>query len=138
MLTEFKLKPGLPERTDVDLLVIGVKAGALDDAPIRSLDAALKGEVIKEITRRGFNGRAGGSLVLPAYGAITAPNLLLFGLGGEPQAQNFRLLGEAAVQNAQTLRARTAAVTAHGLSSQQIGAIPEHVELSAYRLRRYK
>jgi leucyl aminopeptidase len=138
MLTEFKLKPGLPESTDVDLLVIGVKAGALDDASIRSLDTALKGEVIKEITRRGFDGRAGGSLVLPAYGAITARNLLLFGLGGEPEAQNFRLLGEAAVQNAQTLRARTAAVTAHGLSSQQIGAIAEGVELSAYQFRQYK
>src|SRR5208337_4138178 len=115
MLTEFNLKLDPPELVDADLLAIGVKPGSLKVGAVERLDRALKGEVLKEITRRGFDGRAGSSIVLPAYGAIAARNLLLFGLGSEHDAQQFRLLGEATVQSANNLRARTAAITAQGL-----------------------
>ncbi len=138
MLTEFNLKLDPPELTDADLLAIGVKPGALNTGPVQLLDGTFKGEVLKEVTRRGFDGRAGSSIVLPAYGAIAARNLLLFGLGREDDAQKFRLLGEAAVQTANNLRARTVALTAQGLGGQQIAAIVEGVELSAYRFGQYK
>src|SRR5271166_2242660 len=110
MLTEFNLKLDPPELVDADLLAVGVKPGVLNTRPLERLDGALKGEVLKEITRRGFDGRAGTSIVLPAYGAIAARNLLLFGLGIEDDAQKFRLLGESAVQTANSLRARTVAL----------------------------
>lgn len=138
MLSEFKLLSDLPERADADLLAVGVKPGAVDAGPVRILDAGLQGAVAREIARRGFEGRAGTSVILPTYGAIVARNLLLFGLGGEPDAQQFRLLGEASVQNAQNLRAKTVAIAGHRLTAHQISALAEGVELSGYRFRRYK
>jgi leucyl aminopeptidase len=138
MLTEFNIHTVAPERADVDLLAIGVKQRELDRGPIKNLDQALKGEASREIARRGFDGREGAEMVLPAYGAIAARNVLLFGLGGEPQAPRFRLLGQAAVQNAQSLRARTVAISAQQLGAQQTSAIAEGVELSAYRFKQYK
>jgi leucyl aminopeptidase len=138
MLTEFKLRADSLESAAADLVVIGVKPGSADFGPARSLDAMLKGEAANEIARRGFEGRAGTSVVLPTYGAATAHNFLLFGLGKEPDAQNFRLLGEAAIVNAQSLRARSVAITAESLTAAEIGAVAEGVELSAYRFRRYK
>jgi len=138
MLTEFNLKVDPPELVDADLLAIGVKPGVFNTGTLQWLDGALKGEVLKEITRRGFDGRAGSSIVLPAYAAIAARNLLLFGLGSEGDAQKFRLLGESAVQTANSLRARTVAIAAPSPSGQQITAIVEGVELSAYRFQQYK
>lgn len=138
MLNDFKLQSDLPERVDADLLVVGVKPGSLDATPLRRFDAAMQGAAAKEIARRGFEARAGTSMVLPTYGAIAARNLMLFGLGGEPDSQRFRLLGEAAVNNAQNLRAQTVAIDAQGLSVHQISALAEGVELSAYRFLRYK
>ena len=138
MLTEFNLQTVEAECAEADLLAIGVKQGELDCGPIKSLDRALKGEAAREIARRGFDGREGGEMVLPAYGAIAARNILLFGLGSDPLAQRFRLLGQAAVQNAQSLRARTVAISAQRLDARHIGAIAEGVELSAYRFKHYK
>jgi leucyl aminopeptidase len=137
-LAEFNLQPGPAERAKTDLLVIGLNQGALDGGVLKSLDQALKGEAAREVARRGFDGRAGAQMVLPAYGAIAAANLLLFGLGKDPKAQNFRLLGEAAIHNAHTMRARSVAISAPELESGRIGAIAEGVELSAYRFHRYK
>ncbi len=138
MLAEFNLQPGAAEHAEVDLLVIGIKQGTVDCRAVESLDLALKGEAAKEIARRGFNGRAGAEMVLPTYGAIAAHNVLLFGLGGEPQAQTFRLLGEAALKTAQSVRARSVAISAQGIGAQQISAIAEGVELSAYQFKQYR
>ncbi len=138
MLSDFKLQPDPPEHADADLLVAGVQPGALDTSPLRSFDAALQGAAAKEVARRGFDARAGASIVLQTYGAIAARNLVLIGLGAEPDAQRFRLLGEAAMHNAQNLRAQTVAIGAQGLSAHQITMLAEGIELSGYRFRRYK
>ena len=138
MLAEFNLRPTAPEQVEVDLLAVGIKQGAIDCKTIKTLDLALRGEAAKEIARRGFDGHAGAEVTLPTYGAIAARNVLLFGLGGEPPAQIFRLLGEAALKTAQSVRARSAAISAQGLGTQQISAIAEGVELSAYQFRQYR
>ncbi len=138
MLTEFNLQAVAAERADVDLLAIGIKLGQLDCEAVKTLDEALKGEASREIARRGFNGRDGAEMVLPAYGSIAARNVLLFGLGSEPPAHRFRLLGQAAIQNARSLRARSVAISAQALNARQIGALAEGVELSAYRFKQYK
>ncbi|HKD68102.1 MAG TPA: leucyl aminopeptidase [Candidatus Binataceae bacterium] len=137
-LAEFDLKPGPPESAKVDLLAIGVNQGALDCDAIKKLDQALKGEAGREIALRGFDGRAGAEMVLPAYGAIAARNVLLFGLGSDPQTQALRLLGEAAVHNAHLVRARSVAIDARGLDVRYISAIAEGAELGAYRFKEYK
>lgn len=138
MSSDVKLQSDLPERVDADLLVVGVRPGSLDASPVRRFDAAMQGAAAKEIARRGFEARPGTSIVLPTYGALAARNLVLFGLGGEPDAQKFRLLGEAATHNGHNLRAQTVAIDAQGLSADQISAVAEGIELSGYRFLRYK
>ncbi len=138
MSNDVKLQSDLPERVDADLLVVGVRPGSLDASPVRRFDAAMQGAAAKEIARRGFEARPGTSIVLPTYGALAARNLVLFGLGGEPDAQKFRLLGEAATHNGHNLRAQTVAIDAQGLSADQISAVAEGIELSGYRFLRYK
>jgi leucyl aminopeptidase len=138
MADEVSLQSGRLERADAELLAIGVRQGNLDRTPIKNLDSALKGEVGREIARRGFDGRSGAQILLPTYGAIAARNVLLFGLGTEPNAQTFRLLGEAAVRSARTVRARSIVVGTPDTEAQQISAIAEGVDLSDYRFKRYK
>ena len=137
-IVDFNLQPGAAEHAEVDLLALGIKQGMVDCETVKNFDLALKGEAAKEITRRGFNGRVGAEMVLPTYGAIAARNILLFGLGSEPQAQAFRLLGEAGLKAAQSVRARNVAIGAQGLAAQQISAIAEGVELSAYHFTQYR
>ena len=137
-LDNFTLQAGTAERADADLLAIGIKKGPADCEAIRKLDQALKGEAGREIARRGFDGRAGAEIVLPSYGAIAARNVLLFGLGAQPQAQSFRLLAEAGLKTARTVRASSVAISAHGLDLQQISAIAEGVGLSAYQFKHYR
>jgi leucyl aminopeptidase len=136
--TEFALHPGPIERAQADLLALGVEHGKLDCAPLMALDAALKGEPLKELARRRFEGRARTQTVLPTYGAIGAHNVLLYGLGSAPDAQCYRLLGEAAVRTSKTVGARSVVISGPLRGVTQTSAIAEGVELSAYRFDAYK
>ncbi len=138
MTDEIDLQAQRPERAQADLLAIGVAQGSLDRTPFRNIDSMLKGEAAKEVSRRGFDGRCGTQVLLPTYGAIAAHNVLLFGLGAEPDAQAFRLLGEAAIRTGRTVRARRIAISAPDSTAERISAIVEGVDLSNYRFERYK
>jgi|SRR5579885_3034573 leucyl aminopeptidase len=138
MLAEFNLQTVPAARADADLVVFGLRQGQVDCEALKAVDQVLKGEATKEIARRGFDGREGAEMVLPTYGSIAARNVLLFGLGSQPQAHRFRLLGQAAIQNARHLRAGSVAISAHAVDARQIGAVAEGIELSAYRFRQYK
>ncbi len=138
IITEFALHPGPAERSEADLLAIGVEQGKVDCAPLKALDAALQGEPSRELARRRFDGRAGAQMVLPTYGALPCHNVLLFGLGKAPDAQSYRLLGEAAIRGAKTVGARRVVVSGPVCDAAQTGAIAEGVELSAYRFEEYK
>ena len=134
----YQLESGPCAGMPADLLAIGIEPGLSDSDAIKTLDSSLKGEAVKEITRRGFDARCGSQVMIPTYGAIAARNILMFGLGQDPQPQTLRLFGEAVVKKAQEIKARTIVIDAHQASAPFLTAIAEGVELSAYQFLQYK
>src|SRR6266478_757722 len=74
---EIELKHGRAEAVETDLLVVGMKAGDDYCAPLKRLNTIAKGEVGRELERRGFNGAAGSSVLLPTLGAIPARTIAI-------------------------------------------------------------
>src|SRR6266404_4171248 len=107
---EIELKHGRAEAVETDLLVVGMKAGDDYCAPLKRLNTIAKGEVGRELERRGFNGAAGSSVLLPTLGAIPARNVLVVGLGKDAGGDALRSLGDAAVNHGRAIRARTIAI----------------------------
>lgn len=102
---EINLKHGPAEELEVDLLTMGVRPGeAAPCPPLERLDALTHGAVKRELKLRGFDGRANVQVSLPTYGAIRPRNLLLYGLGLEPEDESFRLMAAAAIAGARDSR----------------------------------
>jgi len=134
---EIELKHGRAEAVETDLLVVGMKAGDDYCAPLKRLNTIAKGEVGRELERRGFNGAAGSSVLLPTLGAIPARNVLVVGLGKDGGGDALRSLGDAAVNHGRAIRARTIAIAADDHASM-VPFIVEGAALSSYRFTRFK
>ena len=101
---ELHVKHGSAEQLDVELLALGVRSENAPCEPLDRFDALMNGAVKRELERRGFDGRANSQVSLPTYGAIRPRNLLLYGLGSEPEDHSARLLGAAAIAGARDSR----------------------------------
>jgi leucyl aminopeptidase len=146
------LSPVPPERADADLLVLPVAAGSdgpaappVTAAVLERLGAGL-GAVAGGTGR--FTGALDDALVVPAYGALAAPAVLLVGVGPDAGRTPETLRRAAAVAVAAAGRASTLAVALHraGLpdapeddaDAAALAAVAEGTALAAYRFSRHK
>ncbi len=137
---QIQLTDELAADLEVDLLALGVRPEQAYDAPLQRLDALMNGAVKRELELRGFEGRASAQVSLPTYGAIGPRNLLLYGMGPEPEGESFRLLAAAAIAGTRAVRGRSAAVAAEGGADAdlRLQALAEGAALAAYRFGRFK
>ncbi|HEY6707468.1 MAG TPA: leucyl aminopeptidase [Actinomycetota bacterium] len=157
------LSPVAPERADADLLVLPVAAGP--DGPLAPpVTAAVLerlGADLAAVTAGGVRGTAGvvprwiggagrftGKLddvvLLPSYGALAAPAVLLVGVGPDDGRSPETLRRAAAVAVAAAGKAATLAVALHRAGNPPdppevaLAAVAEGAALAAYRFQRHK
>jgi leucyl aminopeptidase len=145
------LSPVPADRADADLLVLPVAAGP--DGPVAPPVTA----VVLERLGAGLDALAGGAgrftgalddaLVVPAYGALAAPAVLLVGVGADAERTPETLRRAAAVAVTAAGKAATLAVALHraggpGPAGEAEGAglaaVAEGTALAAYRFSRHK
>ncbi len=138
-MTTYTLRKGAPDKTNADVVVVGVTK-----TPKRTAVAAGGEAVAAAYGRRftpllqtlGFTGKAGEVAKVPTAGAIKSPLLLLVGLGDDAT--------EEAVRRAAGVAARTvsnAASVALALPADSpalVRAVVEGWALGGYRFDRYK
>jgi leucyl aminopeptidase len=145
------LSPVSPDRADADLLVLPVAAGT--DGPLAPpVTAAVLARLGAELaTLAGGAGRFTGALddalLVPAYGALAAPSVLLVGVGADAERTPETLRRAAAVAVGAAGKAATLAVALHqaGLPgtpgsdpAAALAAVAEGTALAAYRFSRHK
>jgi leucyl aminopeptidase len=145
------VSPVPPERADADLLVLPVAAGPagpvappVTRAVLDRLGADL-GALAAGTGR--FTGALDDALLLPSYGAVTAPAVLLVGVGPDADRTPEILRRAASVAVAGAGRAATMAVALHRSAAKgppaaanraALAAVAEGTVLAAYRFQRHK
>jgi leucyl aminopeptidase len=150
-MPQLSLSPVPAERAEADLLVLPVAAG--DAGPLAPpVTAAVLDRLGADLADlAGGAGRLTGALddvlVLPGYGAVAAPAVLLVGVGPDADRRAETLRRAAAVAVAAAGRAATMAVALHqaGLPGTDdpaalaaLAAVAEGTALAAYRFQRHK
>ena len=142
------LSPVPPEQADADLLVLPVAAGG--DGPVAPpVTAAVLARLGADLGMLAggagrFTGALDDALVVPAYGALAAPAVLLVGVGPDAGRTPEILRRAAAVAVAAAGKAATLAVGLHRASDPQaadgaaLAAVAEGTALAAYRFSRHK
>jgi leucyl aminopeptidase len=133
-----------PERADADLLVLPVAAG--EDGPAAPpVTAAVLERLGADLTVLAGNGRFTGKLddvlLVPGYGALAAPAVLLVGVGPDDGRSPETLRRAAAVAVAAAAKAATLAVALHRAGDPDgaaLAAVAEGTVLAAYRFQRHK
>jgi leucyl aminopeptidase len=155
------LSPVRPQRADADLLVLPVAAGDTGPAapPVTAAVLAALGADLADVAGAGrFTGALDDTLLLPTYGAVAAPAVLLVGVGPDADRSAETLRRAAAVAVAAAGKAATMATALHqaGLSDSPgdhpggppgppgaadgaaLAAVAEGTVLAAYRFQRHK
>ena len=132
-----------PEQAEADLLVLPVAAGPDGPAATGPTGAVLArlGADLAELGRvAGFAGRLDDALLLPSYGALAAPAVLLVGVGPDAERDPETLRRAAAVAVAGAGRAATVAACLHeaGDGPAAVAAVAEGFLLAAYRFQRHR
>ncbi|SDI20855.1 leucyl aminopeptidase [Sinosporangium album] len=86
-MTTVRLNTTDPVSTDTDALVVGVHSGSdgIRPAPgAETIDRALDGKLSDTLASLGHKGSAGEIAKIPTFGAISAPLLVVVGLGDAP------------------------------------------------------
>jgi leucyl aminopeptidase len=154
-MARLALSPVPPERAEADLLVLPVAAGEAGPVapPVTAAVLDLLGADLAAVAGRGrFTGALDDALVVPGYGALAAPAVLLVGVGADADRTAETLRRAAAVAVAAAGKAATMAVALHraGLpdppgdppgpaaDGAALAAVAEGTALAAYRFQRHK
>jgi leucyl aminopeptidase len=149
------LSPVPPQRAEADLLVLPVAAGEAGPVAPPVTAAVLEALGADLAAVAGGAGRLTGALddvlMLPAYGAVAAPAVLLVGVGPDADRTAETLRRAAAVAVAAAGKAATIAVALHqaglpdappdppgGPDGAALAAVAEGTVLAAYRFQRLK
>jgi leucyl aminopeptidase len=139
------LSPVRPERADADLLVLPVAAGEAGPAapPVTAAVLAALGADLAAVAGGAgrFTGALDDVLLLPAYGAVAAPAVLLVGVGPDADRSAETLRRAAAVAVGAAGRAATMATALHQAGPADgaaLAAVAEGTVLAAYRFQRHK
>jgi len=146
-MARLALSPVPPERAEADLLVLPVAAG--EAGPVAPpVTAAVLGRLGADLAGLAgpagrFSGKLDDALVVPGYGALAAPAVLLVGVGPDAERTAETLRRAAAVAVAAAGGAATLAVALHraGLPAADgaaLAAVAEGTALAAYRFQRHK
>ncbi|HEX3212246.1 MAG TPA: M17 family peptidase N-terminal domain-containing protein, partial [Actinomycetota bacterium] len=147
-MPRLSLSPVPPERADADLLVLPVAAG--EDGPVAppvtaGVLARLGADLAVVAGGAGrFTGQLDDVLLLPGYGAVAAPAVLLVGVGPDGRRSPETLRRAAAVAVAAAGKAATLAVALHRAGGPEqpdgaaLAAVAEGTLLAAYRFQRHK
>jgi leucyl aminopeptidase len=140
-----------PERAEADLLVLPVAAGDAGPAAPPATLAVLRRLGADLAALAAGHGRLTGALddavLLPSYGAVAAPAVLLVGVGPDAGRSAERLRRAAAVAVAGAGRAASLATALHQAGIQDRGprgraaalaAVAEGTALAAYRFQRHR
>jgi leucyl aminopeptidase len=141
-----------PERADADLLVLPVAAGPDGPAapPVTAATLAALGADLAAVAGGAgrFTGALDDALLVPAYGAVAAPAVLLVGVGPDADRSAETLRRAAAVAVAAAGRAATMATALHqaalpaggsaAAALAALAAVAEGTLLAAYRFQRHK
>jgi leucyl aminopeptidase len=137
------LSPVPPERAEADLLVLPVAAGETGPLapPVTAAVLERLGAGLAAFAGR-FTGALDDVLLLPGYGAVAAPAVLLVGVGPDGRRSPETLRRAAAVAVAAAGRAATLAVALHRADGPDalaaLAAVAEGTVLAAYRFQRHK
>jgi leucyl aminopeptidase len=152
-MPQLSLSPVPAEQADADLLVLPVAAGAAGPVapPVTAAVLDRLGADLAAVAGGSgrLTGALGDALVLPGYGAVAAPAVLLVGVGPDADRNAETLRRAAAVAVAAAGRAATMAVALHqaGLPGTDgapaaggvaLAAVAEGTALAAYRFQRHK
>jgi leucyl aminopeptidase len=143
------LSPVRPERADADLLVLPVATGDTGPAapPVTTAVLAALGADLAVVAGGAgrFTGAPDDVLLLPTYGALAAPAVLLVGVGPDAGRSAETLRRAAAVAVGAAGKAATMATALHqaGLpgadnAGAALAAVAEGTVLAAYRFQRHK
>ncbi len=114
---------------DADLLVIGVSGAPADS--LGPLDRALGGGLLQLLSDKGFESKAGESVLFPTFGRVAARKLALVGLGSGDGHDLGKAAGKAG-QIAREEKATHLAVDFGDLSAHRAAAIAEYVSVGNY------
>src|SRR5829696_3893078 len=138
------LSPVDPARADADLLVLPVAAGPDGPAAPPVTAAVLQRLGADLVAMAGpFAGKLDDVLLVPTYGALAAPAVLLVGVGPDEGRSPETLRRAAAVAVAAAGKAATLAMALHRAGppdppGQALAAVAEGALLAAYRFQRHK
>jgi leucyl aminopeptidase len=141
------LSPVPPERADADLLVLPVGAGPGGPVapPVTATVLERLGADLGAVAGGGgrFTGKLDDVLLVPGYGAVAAPAVLLVGVGPDEGRSPETLRRAAAVAVGAAGKAATLAVALHragdaGSDGAALAAVAEGTILAAYRFQRHK
>jgi leucyl aminopeptidase len=139
------LSPVRPERADADLLVLPVAADEAGPAapPVTAAVLAALGADLAAVAGGAgrFTGALDDVLLLPAYGAVAAPAVLLVGVGPDADRNAETLRRAAAVAVGAAGKAATMATALHQAGPADeaaLAAVAEGTVLAAYRFQRHK
>jgi leucyl aminopeptidase len=146
-MARLALSPVPPDRAEADLLVLPVAAGPAGPVapPVTAAVLERLGADLAGLAAGRFTGKLDDTLLVPGYGAVAAPAVLLVGVGPDGDRTPETLRRAAAVAVAAAGRAATLAVALHraGLPSPAadgagLAAVAEGTALAAYRFQRHK
>ncbi|HEV2919623.1 MAG TPA: leucyl aminopeptidase [Actinomycetota bacterium] len=143
-MARLALSPVPPERAEADLLVLPVAAGEAGPVapPVTAAVLDLLGADLAAVAGQGrFTGALDDALVVPGYGALAAPAVLLVGVGPDDGRTAETLRRAAAVAVAAAGKAATLAVALHQVDGKEpaaLAAVAEGTVLAAYRFSRLK
>src|SRR5829696_10355363 len=138
------LSPVDPARADADLLVLPVAAGPDGPAAPPVTAAVLQRLGADLVAMAGpFAGKLDDVLLVPTYGALAAPAVLLVGVGPDEGRSPETLRRAAAVAVAAAGKAATLAMALHRAGPPDppglaLAAVAEGALLAAYRFQRHK
>ncbi|MFF5204810.1 leucyl aminopeptidase [Streptosporangium sp. NPDC000396] len=128
---------------DTDALVVGVHTGPDGPRPARGaegLEEALGGKLAATLGAMGVKGDTGEIAKVPTFGALTAPLLVVVGLGDAPEGDyDAEALRRAAGTAARALAGTTrVALALPAASAEQAGAVALGGLLGAYSFTKYR
>ena len=139
---EIRFRDASAERIRTGLLVIPVREKKLDEPEIRALNRVLNGTLRARIQKSKFTGAAGSSLLYTSAGFLPTAQLLLIGIGSEPEiaTDTWRTTGARARREAAAIGAEDVALFfAPGKNAESAAAaLVEGAQLAGYQFNKYR
>jgi leucyl aminopeptidase len=138
-MTRFDVSDAPVDRAAADLLVLPVFEGVRPGPGVRELGRALGGDPLAEFRATGATGKVGESVLVATAGGLSAPTVLLIGVGREDSVTPTTVRDVAMMAAREASSFPSVATTLGRLSAERSGvALAEGFLLGSYRLTEYR